>query len=77
MTTNRRKFMSTGIGVGVAGLALGAPAIVQAQSSQTFNWKANTCGDTELQIFVGDQTLTKVWAGEFGFSQFLNEFKTG
>lgn len=45
--------------------------------SQTFNWKANTCGDTELQIFVGDQTLTKVWAGEFGFSQFLNEFKTG
>ena len=45
--------------------------------SQTFNWKVNTCGDTELQIFVGDQTLTKVWPGEFGFSQFLNEFKTG
>jgi type VI secretion system protein ImpL len=40
--------------------------------SQSFLWKANTCGDTELQIFVGDQTLTKVWAGEFGFSQFLN-----
>ena len=45
--------------------------------SQSFLWKANTCGDTELQIFVGDQTLTKVWSGEFGFSQFLNEFKTG
>ena len=45
--------------------------------SQSFLWKANTCGDTDLQIFVGDQTLTKVWAGEFGFSQFLNEFKTG
>lgn len=45
--------------------------------SQTFNWKANTCGETELQIFVGEQILSKVWTGEFGFSQFLNEFKTG
>jgi type VI secretion system protein ImpL len=45
--------------------------------SQTFNWKLNSCGDTELQIFVGNQTLTKLWPGEFGFSQFLSTFKTG
>ena len=28
MESNRRKFLSTGIGAGVAGVALGAPAIV-------------------------------------------------
>jgi hypothetical protein len=39
MESNRRKFLSTGIGAGVAGVALGAPAIVRAQSAQTFNWK--------------------------------------
>ena len=39
MESNRRKFLSTGVGAGVAGVVLGAPAIVQAQSQQTFNWK--------------------------------------
>jgi hypothetical protein len=46
-------------------------------TSNNFNWKANSCGDTELQIFVGEQTLTKLWPGEYGFSQFLSEFQTG
>jgi TRAP-type mannitol/chloroaromatic compound transport system substrate-binding protein len=39
MKSNRRKFLSTGVGAGVAGVILGAPAIVKAQSQQTFNWK--------------------------------------
>ncbi|MFZ9390052.1 MAG: twin-arginine translocation signal domain-containing protein, partial [Polynucleobacter sp.] len=39
MSSSRRKFLSTSIGAGVAGAALAAPAIVKAQSAQTFNWK--------------------------------------
>ena len=39
MSSSRRKFLSTSLGAGVAGVALAAPAIVKAQSAQTFNWK--------------------------------------
>jgi len=46
-------------------------------NSQIFNWKANSCGDAELQIYVGNLILSKVWSGEYGFSQFLKVFKTG
>jgi type VI secretion system protein ImpL len=46
-------------------------------SSQNFKWQANSCGDTELQIFVGDQVLSKVWSGKYGFSQFLSAFQAG
>ena len=44
---------------------------------QTFNWNPNTCGDTELKIFVGKTTLTKTWPGKYGFGNFLNEFRSG
>lgn len=39
MSSSRRKFLSTSLGAGVAGAALAAPAIVKAQTAQTFNWK--------------------------------------
>ena len=39
MSSSRRKFLSTSLGAGVAGVALAAPAIVKAQTAQTFSWK--------------------------------------
>ena len=39
MSSGRRKFLSTSLGAGVAGAALAAPAIVKAQTAQTFSWK--------------------------------------
>ncbi|MEN9853174.1 MAG: hypothetical protein RL162_466, partial [Pseudomonadota bacterium] len=39
MSSSRRKFLSTSLGAGVAGAALAAPAIVKAQTAQTFSWK--------------------------------------
>ncbi len=39
MSSSRRKFLTKSLGAGVAGAALAAPAIVKAQSAQTFNWK--------------------------------------
>lgn len=44
---------------------------------QTFNWNPNTCGDTELKIFVGKDALTKIWPGKYGFGNFLNDFRSG
>lgn len=42
-----------------------------------FDWNAQSCGDTELKIFVNNFKLTKRWLGEFGFTQFLTEFRDG
>ncbi|WP_192035177.1 TRAP transporter substrate-binding protein DctP [Halomonas sp. YLGW01] len=39
MTFNRRKFLSTALVSSTAGLVMGAPAIVRAQSSQTVQWR--------------------------------------
>ena len=44
---------------------------------QNFNWNPNTCGDTELKIFVGQSVLTKTWPGKYGFGNFLSEFRSG
>ncbi len=44
---------------------------------QTFNWNPNTCGDTELKIFVGKSALAKTWPGKYGFGNFLNDFRSG
>lgn len=44
---------------------------------QTFNWNPNTCGDTELKIFVGKSVLTKTWTGKYGFGNFLSDFRSG
>lgn len=46
-------------------------------TNMVFNWAPSTCGDTELKIFIDNQTLTKRWSGEFGFIEFLKEFKDG
>lgn len=42
-----------------------------------FDWNAQSCGDTELKIFVNNFKLNKLWSGEFGFIQFLTEFRDG
>jgi hypothetical protein len=47
------------------------------KTMQTFNWNPNTCGDTEMKIFIGKTTITKVWPGKYGFGNFLNEFRSG
>ncbi|MFM7009776.1 MAG: type VI secretion protein IcmF/TssM N-terminal domain-containing protein [Betaproteobacteria bacterium] len=46
-------------------------------TSQTFNWNASTCGDTELKILVDNLTLSVQWEGEFGFDRFLKDFRDG
>lgn len=46
-------------------------------TSMVFNWASSICGDTELKIMVDNQTLVKRWTGEFGFIEFLKEFKDG
>ena len=45
--------------------------------SKTFNWSSGTCGDVVLQIDVGKITLTKKYAGEQGFAEFLDDFPAG
>ncbi len=45
--------------------------------AQTFTWTASTCGDTELQIFVENMTLSIRWAGDLGFGEFLKTFRNG
>jgi type VI secretion system protein ImpL len=45
--------------------------------SKTFNWSADTCGDVVLQVEVGKVTLTKIYTGEQGFPEFLQDFRAG
>jgi type VI secretion system protein ImpL len=44
---------------------------------KTFTWSADTCGDVVLQVEVGKVTLTKRYAGEQGFPEFLQDFRGG
>jgi len=43
----------------------------------TFNWSPETCGDVLFQIEVGDLVLTKKYAGNLGFAEFLQDFRGG
>lgn len=45
--------------------------------SETFTWKAGQCGDTSLQIKIGDLTLTRSYPGPFGVTAFLRDFSDG
>ena len=42
-----------------------------------FKWKPDSCGDATLQIRFDDFTLTKTYAGVYGFPRFLEEFRDG
>lgn len=45
--------------------------------NRTFVWSPETCGDVVLRIEVGDVVLTKRYAGEQGFVNFLRDFRGG
>ncbi|HJV35409.1 type VI secretion protein IcmF/TssM N-terminal domain-containing protein [Geomonas sp.] len=44
---------------------------------KTFSWSPDSCGDTLLQIEVGDLVLTRRYPGPQGFAQFLSSFPGG
>jgi type VI secretion system protein ImpL len=44
---------------------------------QTFTWSPTTCGDTVLQIEVGNMVLTQQFTGPLGFAKFLQLFYRG
>lgn len=44
---------------------------------QTFTWSPTTCGDTQLQIEVGNVVLTLPFPGPLGFAKFLQLFYRG
>ena len=45
--------------------------------SKTFNWSSDTCSDVVLTVEVGKVTLTKMYSGEQGFPEFLQDFRSG
>ncbi|PWF24804.1 type VI secretion protein IcmF/TssM N-terminal domain-containing protein [Corticimicrobacter populi] len=45
--------------------------------SRTFAWSAQSCGDTVLEIRFPDLTLSRTYAGPYGFADFLAEFADG
>ena len=88
MKTNRRKFLSAGIGAGVVGATLGAPAIVQAQSSQTFNWKMTSAypkgspfymdgpgSATDLAKRIGEMSNGRLKIQVFGAGELIPAFE--
>ncbi len=46
-------------------------------ASQVFSWKEGTCGDTKLSIRFKGFTLDVLYAGEYGFINFLEDFALG
>lgn len=46
-------------------------------AKKLFNWKQNSCGDTNLTIRFKDLNLDIAYTGENGFINFLNDFKYG
>jgi TRAP-type mannitol/chloroaromatic compound transport system substrate-binding protein len=88
MKTNRRKFLSTSIGAGVAGVALAAPAIVKAQSQQTFNWKMTSAypkgapfymegpgSATDLAKRIGEMSNGRLKIQVFGAGELIPAFE--
>ncbi|WP_321910615.1 type VI secretion protein IcmF/TssM N-terminal domain-containing protein [Paraburkholderia sp. J11-2] len=45
--------------------------------STSFAWTAGQCGDTRLQIKIGNLTLTRSYAGPLGVALFLQDFANG
>jgi type VI secretion system protein ImpL len=45
--------------------------------SHEFKWSLKNCGDTTLQIEVGEYSLRKHYTGQKGFSKFLLDFPDG
>lgn len=77
-TTGAASQLPFGVGL-TLNCSNGAQTMTQLnfKTMQTFNWNPNTCGDTEMKIFIGKTTITKVWPGKYGFGHFLNEFRSG
>jgi len=77
-TTGQASQLPFGVGL-TLNCSNGAQVMTQLnfKTLQTFNWNPNTCGDTELKIFVGKSVLTKTWTGKYGFGNFLSDFRTG
>jgi type VI secretion system protein ImpL len=77
-TTGAASQLPFGVGL-TLNCSSGAQIMTQLnfKTLQTFNWNPNTCGDTELKIFIGKTAITKVWPGKYGFGNFLNEFRSG
>jgi type VI secretion system protein ImpL len=46
-------------------------------ASTDFVWEPGTCGEVSLKIFFRETTLTRTWPGEWGFRDFLREFREG
>ncbi|WP_028215203.1 type VI secretion protein IcmF/TssM N-terminal domain-containing protein [Paraburkholderia mimosarum] len=45
--------------------------------SSSFAWTAGQCGDTRLQIKIGNLVLTRSYPGPFGVAAFLKDFANG
>jgi type VI secretion system protein ImpL len=46
-------------------------------NSLDFAWEPATCDDVDLRIFFREATLSRTWAGEWGFRDFLRDFRAG
>jgi len=46
-------------------------------NSLDFVWEPATCDDVTLTIFFREATLVKSWPGEWGFRDFLQDFRAG
>ncbi|MCC5812884.1 MAG: TRAP transporter substrate-binding protein [Ectothiorhodospiraceae bacterium] len=51
MSTSRRKFLKVGLAGAVSASALGAPAILKAQSDRTFNWRMTTTWPSGIPFY--------------------------
>ncbi|SMP73344.1 type VI secretion system protein ImpL [Desulfonatronum zhilinae] len=46
-------------------------------NSLDFAWEPATCDDVDLRIYFREATLSQTWPGEWGFRDFLRDFRAG
>ncbi|GAB6060158.1 type VI secretion protein IcmF/TssM N-terminal domain-containing protein [Desulfonatronum parangueonense] len=46
-------------------------------NSLDFVWEPATCDDVNLRIYFREATLSRTWPGEWGFRDFLRDFRAG